>query len=133
MFDGSIDPSAVKSGFDLIKGALDTLKSAADLFGAKSDAKKEVDEKIKLAERQVAFGEAQLAQALGYKLCKAHFPPIAMLKDRVHAKYVEEISKCPICHSEDPSPEYFAQKMQFDADVAEYNSRLGGPDSWMGR
>lgn len=132
MFDGSIDPTAVKSGFDLIKGALDALKSATDLFGAKSDTKKEFEEKIKLAERQVALGEAQLAQALGYKLCRAHFPPLAMLKASVHPKYVEEISICPECGAQEPSPEYFAQKEKFEADVARHNSRLGGPNSWMG-
>lgn len=128
-----IDPTSVKAGFDLLKGAIDTLKSTYELFGSKSESKDEFERKVQLAEREIALGEAQLAQALGYKLCRAHFPPVAMLKHSVHPKYVEEISQCPICNGQEPSPENFAQKQRFEDEVATHNRNLGGPGSWLGR
>jgi hypothetical protein len=130
--DLPIDPLAVKAGFDAVKSAIETLKSLRELYRSKPDVRAEIDEKIKLAEREVALGEAQIAQALGYKLCRAHFPPVPMLKNRVHATYVEEISKCPQCAAEDPSPEHFTLKERMDRSVAEYNSNLTG-ESWLSR
>jgi len=131
--DLQVDPQAIKSGFDALKGAIDTVKSLRDLFKSKPEAGQELDEQIKRAERQVALAEAQLAQALGYKLCKAHFPPVPMLKNRAHAKYVEEIAKCPECGNEEPSPEYFSQKELFDQSIANHNSRVSSEYDWMSR
>ncbi|MEQ1711506.1 MAG: hypothetical protein ABL908_08890, partial [Hyphomicrobium sp.] len=89
----------MKTGFDLVKGAIDTLKGLRDLipsksghpslaiqvwpsksghpslaiqvWPSKSGQSDDVTKQIELAERQVALGEAQLAQALGYQLCRA--------------------------------------------------------------
>ena len=121
--DLQFDPLAVKSGFDAVKSAIETLKSLRELYRSKPEVRAEIEEKIKLAEREVALGEAQIAQALGYKLCKAHFPPIPMLKDRVHPTYVKEIAKCPQCGAEDPAPEYFAQQERMTRKIREHNER----------
>ena len=130
--DIPIDPQAVKSGFDAVKSAIDIVKGLRDLYRTKPDALEDINEKIRLAERQVVLGEAQIAQALGYKLCKAHFPPVPMLKDRVNPKYVEEVAKCPTCGAEEPSPEYFAERARQDRAIENYNARLDG-DSWLSR
>jgi hypothetical protein len=130
--DLQFDPAAVKSGFDAAKSAIDAIKSLRDLYRAKPDAQKDIDEKIKLAERELALGEAQLAQALGYQLCKRHFPPVPMLKDRVHPQYVEDVHKCPECGSEEPSPEYFRQKDNFHRQIAEHNARVSAENDWLG-
>ena len=125
------DPLAIKSGFEMVKGAIDTLKSVRDVLPPKAEARNVIDEKLKLAEREVALGEAQIAQALDYKLCRAHFPPVPMLKNRVHPTYVEEISKCPQCAAEEPSPEHFAQKDDFNRKVDAHNTRMRHKNSWM--
>lgn len=103
----SFDPHSIKSAFDFLKGAIETFKSAREVLRTKGESSEDLDRQIAMAERQIALGEAQLAQALGYRLCRAHFPPVPMLKDRVHPKYVEEIHKCPVCGLEEPSPEHF--------------------------
>lgn len=126
----NIDAQAVKSGFDLLKGAIDTVKSLRDMLPAKGLPSEDLTKKIELAERQLALGEAQIAQALGYKLCRAHFPPVPMLKDRVNPTYVEDIHKCPVCGFEEPSPEYFAKQEATDRAFETHNANL--PDDWMG-
>lgn len=105
-----IDPQTVKYGFDALRAAVETVKllREATRGGSKAPNAPNLDDQIKAAERQVQLAEAQLAQSLNYKLCKAHFPPIPMLKDRTDAKRVLEIHKCPVCGDEDPSPEFFA-------------------------
>lgn len=126
-----VDPDAIKAGFDFLKGALDTIKDLKDLLHSKGEGREELERKIDMAERQVALGEAQLAQALGYKLCRAHFPPVPMLKTRVHPKYAEEISRCPTCGIEDPSPEYFERKENFERSSDNYNARIAQDrDGW---
>jgi len=121
--DFQFDPVAVKSGFDALKSAIETVKSLWNLYPSKPDERANIDEQIKVAEKEVALAEAQIAQALGYKLCRAHFPPIPMLKDRVHPTYVKEIAKCPQCGAEDPAPEYFAQQERIDRKIRDHNDR----------
>jgi hypothetical protein len=105
-----IDPQTVKYGFDALRAAVETVKLLRDTAkaGGRPVSTSNLDEQIKAAERQVQLAEAQLAQSLNYRLCKVHFPPVPMLKNRVDAKRVIEIHKCPICGDEDPSPEFFA-------------------------
>ena len=121
--DFQVDPVAIKSGFDAAKSAIEAIKSLRDMYRSKPEARDDIDEKIKLAERELALGEAQLAQALGYKLCRKHFPPVPMLKDRVHPKYVVEVHKCPSCGTEEPSPEYFNRKEDVNRQIKEHNAR----------
>jgi hypothetical protein len=130
--DLQFDPVGIKAGFDAAKSAIDAIKSLRDLYRTKPDAQTDIDAKIALAERELALGEAQLAQALGYQLCKRHFPPVPMLKDRVHSRYVEDIHKCPECGSEEPSPEYFNQKDEFHRGIDRHNERVAREYDWMG-
>ena len=118
-----IDAEAVKSGFDAFRSAIETLKSARGLFKPGKPERNQIDQSIETAEKELALAEAQIAQALGYELCKAHFPPVPMLKDRVHAKYVEDIWKCPECGLETPPPEYFSRLEEQDRYVEDHNAR----------
>ena len=128
--DLPVDPQAIKIGFDLVKGAIDTVKSLREVFKSEPAKHTEIGAKLELAQKQVQLAEAQLAQTLGYRLCRAHFPPLPMLKNRVDGDDVEEIYKCPKCGLEDPSPEHFQRMRKHDARDEAYNNRTRDSD-WM--
>ncbi len=125
-----IEPQAIKYGFDAVKAALDAVRSLADMMKGDPAKKKAAEAAILAADMQLKFAEAQLAQVLGYELCRAHFPPIPMLKSRVHEEYVEVIYRCPDCGMEEPSSEFFAQKMRIDAAFDARNQELNNV-GWM--
>ena len=130
--DLPVDPQAIKIGFDLVKGAIDTVKSLREVFKSEPAKHTEIGAKLELAQKQVQLAEAQLAQTLGYRLCRAHFPPLPMLKNRVDGDYVEEIYKCPECGLEDPSPEHFLRKQRQSAFTRERRASSQSLD-WMDR
>ncbi len=103
-----IDPQAVKSGFDAIRSVFDALKAARDSFKSNPTTNAKFDNQIALAERELKLAEAQLALALGYPLCRAHFPPTPMLKYGVDSRTTDELFRCPECGLEQPSPEKLA-------------------------
>lgn len=119
----TLDPGAVKASFDALRSVLDTYKSLRDNFTRQPELHERLNKEIEQAEREMQFAEAQLALALGHKLCRAHFPPVPMLLDRVHPDSVEDIFKCPRCAVEDPSPEYFARKTRNAEAVRRHNER----------
>jgi hypothetical protein len=71
--------------FGRLKEGLTTLGSIVGIYKQIKDSlpdglkKDEIDEALKKAERQLKLAESQIAQGLGYQLCKNHFPPIIML------------------------------------------------------
>ena len=85
-----MDFEALKQGLSAIAMALTTLKQAKDLL-PEGENKKEISENVVQAERQLKIGEAQIAQSIGYKLCKNHFPPEIMLSSD------NKIWKCHAC------------------------------------
>lgn len=88
-----MDIESIKQGLAAIGMALTTLKQAKDLL-PENTKKQEISNAIADAERQLKIAESQTAQALGYVLCKDHFPPEIMLsKD-------DRIWKCPKCGNE---------------------------------
>lgn len=119
-----IDPSSVKSAFEAARAAIDAIKSLRDMFRGDSARHKDASAQIELAERQLQLAEAQIAQALHYPLCRAHFPPVPMLKDRVEAHYVETIYRCPQCSKEEPSPEHFLKKRRQDEYIKLHNEKM---------
>jgi hypothetical protein len=92
------DFGTVKEAFTAATAALGLAKQIKDSLpqGSKKD---EVDEALQKAERQFKLAESQLAQGLGYQLCKNHFPPQIMLSAD------ERNWRCPECSNEKhPSP-----------------------------
>ena len=73
-----MDIELFKQGLVAIGMALNTLKQAKDLL-PENPKKQEVITAIDDAERQLKIAESQTAQAMGYTICKAHFPPGIMV------------------------------------------------------
>ena len=67
-----------KAGLDTVRSALGTLKDAKELLpGGKQ--KEELTGALQQATDQIRAGEAALASALGYSLCRCSFPPVPRL------------------------------------------------------
>ena len=92
----AIDLAIIKTAFDTIRAGLGAAKDVKDLAKEgplKAAAEKKLDE----AERATELAQAQIAQALGYKLCKCSFPPQIMLMEGRHTTRGIEIYACPRC------------------------------------
>lgn len=99
----------VKAGKDL----LDIFKSVREMLPKNDPAvAKKVEAGIEKAEKELAATEAQLAKALGYKLCQCTFPPQIMLQNKELGKKI-----CPKCRDQwppdkPPLPEGFGRLAQ---------------------
>ena len=99
------DLSDVKTAFDAIKIGLslfrDAIGLAKDVKSSLPDGEKKrtIEESLEKAEQSAKLAEAQVAQALGYSLCKCTFPPQIMLSQGMRpTAYLEaECLKCPKC------------------------------------
>ena len=70
---------------------------------------------IEKAEKALRASEAELAKALGYKLCQCTFPPQIMLSKGHHAEQGMEIFKCEKCGKQEPSEHMIAQHAKVSA------------------
>jgi len=123
------DTDAIKSAFDMARSAFDTVKALKALKSDDPEAANAV-EQIELAEREVRLAEAQIAQSLGYELCRCQFPPVPMLKDRTDNESATTIYKCPQCESEHPSQEHFAKIRRTQQAFDEHNNRMAEKHNW---
>ena len=110
------DPSAWAQGATAFKAIFDGLRSAIgmvrDLRGsndAGSAAQHQlIDEALEQASRAARVAEAQVAQALGYELCRCEFPPIPMRTvghiDQPGIKRRGPVYECPKCGYNDAGP-----------------------------
>ena len=79
-----MDIGSVSAGLALAKSGFDTLRTAISLVKEVQQAlppgekKETVARTLEEADRQVRLGEAQIAQAFGYPLCRCAFPPTPM-------------------------------------------------------
>ena len=128
LFDPNTFP-IIKTGFDALRAALGAAKDVKDLVKdgpTREAAEKKLDE----AERRVSeLAQAQIAQALGYKLCQCSFPPKIMLMKGRHMTRGVEIYSCPSCQNQVQSDFEFRQMDRNDAAVNRHNQ---GEHSWMG-
>ena len=116
---------AIKTGFDLVRSALGMAKDVKDVL-PEGDTKETVAKTLIEAEKAVGIAEAQVAQALGYKLCQCTFPPQIMLSKGIHDRGVE-IFKCPACDKQSPTEQFLNRPRPKRQVVVR-----GGPGSWMG-
>jgi hypothetical protein len=89
---------SVKVGLSLLGEAIGLAKKAKDVL-PDSENKEAITRSLDEADKASKLAEAQIAQALGYTLCKCTFPPQVMLsKGYKEADYaqVEEFI-CPLC------------------------------------
>ena len=70
--------SALKSGLDTVKTALGIIKDAKDLLPSGQE-KNRITIALDHATEKMAEGEAAVASALGFTLCRCAFPPTPML------------------------------------------------------
>jgi hypothetical protein len=114
----------VKTGFDAIRTALGLVKDVQGALPA-GEKKEAAARALEEAEKQIRLGEAQIAKALGYPLCRCAFPPTPMLAVG-YRRYVDEgeyhlllalvakgeasspsgftIHECPTCGANDAGP-----------------------------
>ena len=74
----NIDLEAIKQVLSAFGITLSVLKQAKDLL-PENDKKQEIRDAIENAERKLKIAESQMAETMGYKICKAHFPPGIMV------------------------------------------------------
>jgi hypothetical protein len=67
-----------KSGFETLRTALGLVKDVQQTLPP-GEKKETVGRALEEADKQLRLGEAQIAQALGYPLCRCAFPPTPML------------------------------------------------------
>ena len=85
-----MDIDALAQGIALLGSAADTLKK---IIGMLPDNREKVEAEADLirAERELQTAQAQIADELGYELCRNHFPPAIMLSAD------DEIWECSEC------------------------------------
>jgi len=89
----NFDLEFVKQAFGALGNVLTVLKQAKDLL-PEGGKKVEVAKAIENAEKELKNAEAESARALGYQLCRNHWPAEIMLsKDNLNWK-------CPVCGNE---------------------------------
>lgn len=93
---------ALRTAFQLFKDAVGWAKSAKDKL-PDDDQKTSVEEDLEQAEKIGQLAEAQIAKALGYRLCQCTFPPQIMLRIG-YDEHQQEQFRCPKCNIIVPPP-----------------------------
>ena len=88
----NLDIESIKQAMSAFGAALTVLRQAKDLL-PDSSKKQELSTAIESAEKQLKIAESQTAHALGYELCRKHFPPEVMLSGD------DQHWQCPICEN----------------------------------
>jgi hypothetical protein len=122
--------AVVKTGFDVLKSAISTAREAKELL-PHSGEREALDIALNNASQKIAEGEAIVATALGYKLCRCAFPPtpmlltgyvrISLLSSQDQAIVLENatkggpvgvlyVHKCPKCGATD-APTYRSERL----------------------
>ena len=90
-----MEPQMILAGLELANKALDGLKKLQDMITNKNDIEI-ISKELEKASESLKIGEAQIAQGLGYEICKCTFPPQICLSIGRPRGY--EQSQCPLCH-----------------------------------
>jgi DNA-binding CsgD family transcriptional regulator len=71
--------TALKTMFDAVRSAIGIAKDARAIKQTSLDDRQAFDRAIDQAEQAASLAQAQVAQLLGYQLCRCTFPPAVML------------------------------------------------------
>lgn len=93
-----MDIDALAKGIGVFGSALAALKQAVDLL-PDSSTKEDAAAALRKAEREFKLAEAEVADKLGYEICRKHFPPEIMLSED------DMVWVCPECgNTKDNTP-----------------------------
>jgi hypothetical protein len=101
--------ATVKTGIETFRSALGLAKDVQGVLppGEKKEAVAAV---LAEAEKLTKVAEAEIAKALGYKLCDCAFPPTPMLKvGRVMKGRIRDVRECSLCKQNDAFPHSFVR------------------------
>ena len=105
-----LDPDSfegIKSLLDTWRSALGFMKDARELI-PESAEKDSATQALENAEKAAVIAEAEIAQALGYELCRCEFPPTPMLRVGFMSPFGDRkavpISECPKCKQNNAGP-----------------------------
>ena len=104
----------VGKGFGALKDAIGLTREVITWMRNRKGSDKDVEvivKKLDDAEKATKLAEAQIAQSLGYQICKCAFPPTIMLS--VEHRDLVEIFKCPRCGKKYPSLDEPLGQMMF--------------------
>ena len=96
---------SVKMGLSLFSEAIGLVRNVQDTL-PDSEEKESIVKSLAEADKAVKLAEAQIANALGYQLCKCTFPPQIMLSQgykETNYSHKEEFV-CPKCHKSSIPP-----------------------------
>lgn len=120
--------TAAKGGFDVLRTAIGLVKDVQSVL-PDGEKKEVVGRTLDEAEKQLRLAEAQIADALGYTLCRCAFPPTPMLlvgyrlpaggmeralamqmqKAKGTAAVAFDVHECPRCGRNDAADNAFAR------------------------
>jgi hypothetical protein len=99
----------LKTGFDMFRSAIGLYKDIRPGTATPEQAKA-IAAALDKAETAATVAEAEIAKALGYELCRRHYPPVIMLTvgyfdspDEGH-KAGDPVFKCPQCGHDTAGP-----------------------------
>lgn len=101
--------AAFKGIFDGLRSAIGMLRDLRDSGDAPSREGELIDAALDKAAKAAAIAEAEVAQALGYQLCKCEFPPVPMLTvgNTGRDGGSRAVYECPECRHNTEAPYTF--------------------------
>ena len=109
--------NTIKASFDIFRAAIGLAKDIQEQSDNSEDEKRAIGHALEEAEKTAKVAEAQLAQALGYTLCKCEYPPNPMLKigyrdKRDQKSDFPDVHECPMCKTNDAGPYGFTRTVE---------------------
>lgn len=101
--------AAFKSIFEGLRSAIGMLRDLRSSGQTSAREGELIDAALDNATKAAAIAEAEVAQALGYQLCKCEFPPIPMLTvgNTGRAGGSRAVYECPKCKHNTEAPYTF--------------------------
>ena len=107
--------TGIKALLDTWRAALGFLKDARDLL-PESAEKEAAGRALVEAENAASIAQAEIAQALGYELCRCEFPPTPMLQVGYRSLHdgtmnSAPVYECPKCQQNNAGPWSWSRKV----------------------